>query len=219
MVPALKSFFQKIRISEKMVKPVSISILSVMIPIIITNIFIHFRYVKLVLDGLVVAPFTFPEKGSELLQKINLEGNVFNADRYGGYLIWKNFPENKVYIDTRLSMRPAAYFSNYLDLLKNPEKFNVFSKKNNITSVILPIANIDCYIKIAGYLYNDKLWKLIYTDGSEILFVKETSTSLPGLSLDLKTKETISNEILSRYKFPAIQNEGLYNLERLYSLL
>jgi hypothetical protein len=219
MVPALKCFAQNYKIPENRVNLLTISIVTIILPIIIMTTFVHLRFVKLVLEGLVVAPFSFPEKGSELLRKINIEGNVFNADRYGGYLIWNNYPEKKVYIDTRLSMRPADYFNNYLDLFKNPNKFDNFAENNNISSVILPIACTDFYTNFAGFLYNNKMWKLIYTDGCEVFFVKENSTSLPGLRLDLITKESMRNEILKRYKNSDVQKEGVNNLDRLYSML
>lgn len=212
MVPALKYFAQNFKIPENRANLLTISIVTIILPIIIMTTFVHLRFVKLVLEGLVVAPFSFPEKGSELLRKINIDGNVFNADRYGGYLIWNNYPEKKVYIDTRLSMRPEVYFNNYLDLINNPDKFDRFAENNNITSVIVPIASTDFYINFAGFLYNDKKWKLLYTDGCEVFFVKDSSTSLLGLRLDLNTKESIRKEIYIRYKNSDIQKEAGYNL-------
>ncbi|MDO5576000.1 MAG: hypothetical protein Q4F84_02875, partial [Fibrobacter sp.] len=63
----------------------------------------HFGFIKSCSKTL--APFTHPVNSTNYLLKNKPNGNIFNADRYGGYLLWNLYPNNKVFIDTRLSLR------------------------------------------------------------------------------------------------------------------
>ena len=51
------------------------------------------------------------------------QGRVFAADHYGGYLIWALYPRARPYIDTRLVLRTADEYAEFLGLLDHPERW------------------------------------------------------------------------------------------------
>lgn len=155
----------------------------------------HFRFIKSCSKTL--APFTHPVNSTNYLLKTMPNGNIFNADRYGGYLLWNLYPNKKVFIDTRLSLRTREFFSEYLAIVDYPDLFEPIAKKYNITHVVLPAATVDRYKPLVKKLYNSSNWALAYTDGAEVLF---TADSLCKFKLDLSKKsvvDSIANNIIS----------------------
>lgn len=51
--------------------------------------------------GFGVRPNFFPEGASAFLERHHLDGRIFNTYHFGGYLIWRRWPANRVIIDGR----------------------------------------------------------------------------------------------------------------------
>jgi hypothetical protein len=124
------------------------------------------------------SPFRVPAESARQLATLPGDGALFAADHYGGYLIWQLYPRFRPYIDTRLVLRSAAEFAEYLALADEPERFDAFQQKHGFRYVVLPTAFPDRYLALIGHLYRSPDWRLVYTDGSEVLFARsELATS------------------------------------------
>lgn len=132
-------------------------------------------------------PFRAPTRSAELLQALP-PADVFAADHYGGYLIWRLFPRFKPYIDTRLVLRSADEYAEYLRLADEPDRFEPFQARHRFGYVVLPVMFPERYQGLIAHLAASPEWKLLFTDGSEVLFgradltsgVAEQSTSDPA---------------------------------------
>lgn len=51
--------------------------------------------------GIGLTPSRFPVAATAQLQATGLKGNIYNADQFGGYLIWTFYPERRVLVDGR----------------------------------------------------------------------------------------------------------------------
>jgi hypothetical protein len=159
-----------------------------------------------------VAPFSFPDGSVEYLAAHPIAGDCFNADRYGGYLLWKRYPPRKVFIDTRYAIRPSSFLTDYCAILDHPALFRPVCEKYGITSAILPAAFVTRYIKLSVALLEDREWRLAYTDGTEALFVKDTQTS--GLDLgNAATVDSLSHGLAVKWQSnTALRQESLRHL-------
>jgi hypothetical protein len=144
----------------------SIALISLYFTFVTAN---HFLMVKSVNNP--ISPFCHPVKSTEYLKSHTVNGTLFNADRYGGYLLWHLYPSYKVFIDTRLSMRDRSFFSDYIKLLNTPDQFDNVLHEHNISAAIIP-AYIPLYQKMVRYFYNNPEWALVIADGSEALFIR-----------------------------------------------
>jgi hypothetical protein len=145
------------------------------------------------------SPFRVPAESARRLAAFGGEGTLFSADHYGGYLIWQLYPRFRPYIDTRLVLRSPAEFEEYLALADEPERFDAFQEKHGFRYVVLPSAFPDRYLALIGHLYRSPDWKLVYTDGSEVLFAR---SDLPPSAWDLGaavTTDQILEELSARY--------------------
>jgi hypothetical protein len=157
------------------------------------------------------SPFSHPAESAKLLKNTPPTGNLFNADRFGGYLLWHVYPTYRVSHDTRLTMRSASFFREYLSLTSHPETFQEYARKWNITRVVLPLAPIDLYLPLAASLYRHPGWKCVYTDGAEILFAADSLGSTPGIDMNAPSAikaivSRLSQKFSSR---PQLFNEAL----------
>jgi hypothetical protein len=118
------------------------------------------------------SPFRVPTESVRQLAALPGEGALFSADHFGGYLIWQLYPRFRPYIDTRLVLRTPAEYAEYLALADEPERFDAFQQKHGFSYVVLPTAFPDRYLALIAHLYRSPDWKLVYTDGSEVLFAR-----------------------------------------------
>lgn len=117
------------------------------------------------------SPFRVPTASVERLTTLPSDGGrVFAADHYGGYLIWQLYPRFKPYIDTRLVLRSADEYAEYLRLADEPDRFEAFQARHRFDYVVLPVLFPDRYQRLIGHLYASSDWKLLFADGSEVLF-------------------------------------------------
>jgi len=158
----------------------SIAAIALMIPALV-----HAKAISEYPSSTDIAPFGHPVGSVEYLSRNPIEGNVFNADRHGGYILWKLFPSKKVFIDTRLILRSRRFFADYLAIVDNPSLyFPHICGAYNITHAIVPVSLVDRYLPLARYLYDDPEWQLAYTDGSEALFVLGSHAPTKPVQLD-----------------------------------
>jgi tetratricopeptide (TPR) repeat protein len=113
-------------------------------------------------------------------------------------------------------IRTAKQFSGYLRVVDQPGRFLAYHQNYDFAAVVLP--TFGRYRRLVRHLYEDHDWSLVYTDGTQTLFV-------PGepVSLDLsstKTIEEIQTELDARHEDnPAAARRAVYNLASLLFLV
>lgn len=159
----------------------------------------HYQFLKKNLYT--IAPFNFPVNSTEYLKRSEIPGNLFNADRHGGYLIWQLYPEKKVFTDTRLTLRSRAFFAEYLSILKHPDSFfPSLCRKYGITKVIVPLCGTDLYLNLTRYLYDSPDWNLVIADGSEALFITDSLSKCQNIRLSSpEDVDSIYRGLIERY--------------------
>jgi hypothetical protein len=140
-------------------------------------------------------PFHFPVESARRLAGMRAAGPVFAADQHGGYLGFA-VPSLRPYIDTRLVLHSAAEYADYLALFDDPARFDALNAKENFGAVVLTTAYPDRYLGLIWHLSNSADWRLAYTDGYEVLFLREG----PALALgERATVDAILDELAVRF--------------------
>jgi hypothetical protein len=141
-------------------------------------------------------PFHFPVESVRRLAGIRAAGPVFAADQHGGYLCF-TVPSLRPYIDTRLVLHTAAEYADYLALFDDPARFDALDSKENFGAVVLTTAYPDRYLGLIWHLASSARWRLAYTDGYEVLFLRQG----PGLALgERATVDAILDELAARFR-------------------
>ena len=128
------------------------------------------------------SPFRVPTESVRRLASLP-GADVFSADHHGGYLIWQLYPRFRPFIDTRLVLRSAQEFADYLALADFPERFDGFQERHHFGYVLLPAAFPERYLGLVAHLYHSPDWKLLFTNGTEVLFARRDLVDAPGWDL------------------------------------
>ena len=138
-------------------------------------------------------PFHFPVESARRLA--GATGPVFAPEQAGGFLTF-HAPGLRPYIDTRLMLHTADEYAAFLALLDDPSRFEALDARYRFRYVVLTTSYPDRYLGLAGHLAADPRWRLLYTDGAELLFAREG----PGLELGQRaTIDTITGALEQRF--------------------
>ena len=167
-----------------------------------------------------LAPFRVPvEAVDRLLAYGAPRGPIFCTDRYGGYLAWRRFPDGRPTMDGRLVLRTAAAYAEHLALGEHPEGFASYRQRHGIETAILPTAYPDRFLPLVVWLLGQPAWRLLYTDGTQTLFVHDEDGRFAKNALDLKSPATahaIARELALRYGAqPLVLERARLHLARL----
>ena len=113
-------------------------------------------------------PDNKPVAASIFLAQEQITGNMFNNDEFGDYLIYRNYPAYKVFIDGRNDMYGVEKLKEYHRVIKFENGWEDVLEKYNITWIIY-----DTRSPLARYLMKIKNWHLIYSDKVASIFLKK----------------------------------------------
>jgi hypothetical protein len=116
-----------------------------------------------------------PEKFSsgvvKFLQESPPQGNLFNHDEWGDYLIYAMDPPPKLFLDGRLDMYGEEVIEDYAKIAYTQEEVESVLGKHEIDWVLFPPSPFTRYLKAKG------TWQEIYGDNQILVLIRK----LPGL--------------------------------------
>lgn len=117
-----------------------------------------------------------PVGGVEFLKLNHIPGNMFNSYEWGGYLLWKLYPEYKVMIDGRGGMAyPEEVFRDLNEAVWVDDKWRAVMDKYKINFVITnKILEKVFSQRLPSNLRNSPDWVLIYEDAVENIFIRNS---------------------------------------------
>jgi hypothetical protein len=132
----------------------------------------------------------FPDQITRFTREKNLRGNMLNSYGFGGYLIWKLFPERKVFIDGRNEV--------YLPLLKRLQKdiadsrgwskllkdyrieyalLNYVDDLERVTEIDRNQRSVVYYEPFTSTRFPRNRWALIYWDDDGMVLIKKSGVN------------------------------------------
>jgi hypothetical protein len=115
------------------------------------------------------SPKDFPVKAAEALRGPEFTTGVFSDDQWGGYLIYRLFPNHRVFIDGRSDFYGAGFDTKYQDIMNVKWNWEAVLNQFPVHTVLLPVADA-----LAGALKLSPRWRPVYDDGTAIIFRRST---------------------------------------------
>jgi len=109
-------------------------------------------------------PKRMPVEAVSFLQEQEVRGPIFSPDYWGGYLIYRLYPRNKVVIDDRHDFYGDGFLSMYLRTVHVEPRWEDFLKGR--TCLVLPRK-----AAIATVVSESPEWKSIHSDDVAVVFV------------------------------------------------
>ena len=164
----LKGFFEKINYKH-------LPFLALAIILILAGA----RYANSPSDS--VNKYTLPVGASDFIEKNNLKGPFFNLYNEGGYLIWRFWPKEKVFIDGRSEVFGKAQLLEFFAVVKDyPEWDKIVNEKYKINYFILAYRPDDLSRSILPLISKliSENWALVYWDDAGLIFLKNTPENM-----------------------------------------
>ena len=98
----------------------------------------------------------------------NLPQPMFNDYGWGGYLIWKLYPDYRVYIDGRADVYGDAFMEEFLSAQSGQTGWRGPLDKYGIRTVL-----IKPDLALASLLREDAAWQNVFEDQQAVIFVRK----------------------------------------------
>lgn len=111
----------------------------------------------------------YPRDAVSYLSGHHLPKNIFNDYAFGGYLIWRLYPEYQVYVDGRADLYGDEFLSNYVAIYNGERNPDAFLDAMKVGTVILsPTSGLAPLMRLLAIQGS---WNLVYEDGHAVIFV------------------------------------------------
>ncbi len=142
----------------------------------------------------------FPEKAAEYIEEKQLPPNIYHPYEWGGYLIWKFYPQYKVFIDSR-SIGSVEDYNRVLDA--DPDWEKILQKYGINTVLYWPLLPYRADVPpILFELQRHSGWSPVYWDSRSVIFVRSTLAKTP-IKKDAVWELMTSLVLLRVQQFPA----------------
>ncbi|MFH1958600.1 MAG: tetratricopeptide repeat protein [bacterium] len=125
--------------------------------------------------GIKTSPF-LPRRAVDFLIENNIKGRIFNSFTIGGYLIWKLFPEEKIFFDGRLEVYGDDFFYYYGSLIADKNLWKETMRKFNINCIFFLHSSV--FLEdVLKRIKEDGNWELVYLDDISSIFLKNNAAN------------------------------------------
>jgi hypothetical protein len=124
------------------------------------------RFVSVVQEQVNTEKEKFPAAAVDWIIQHHPEGNIFNTYGWGGYLIWRLYPECRVYIDGRADVYGDPFINEYLRIEGGKPGWDASLSLDGVQIVLIEPGS-----SLAKDLRQSQDWEIAFSDEQSILFV------------------------------------------------
>jgi hypothetical protein len=136
-----------------------------------------------------VEDWKWPKGAADFLLAHDIRGRMFNTYEYGGYLMWRTWPQQRVFIDGRALSE--SLFMDYGRILYNHEgNDGKKSAEELLDQYGVDVIVMNTFEGTSGTFYvlapaladpDQKTWKLVYSDAQAMVFLRHPPPEMPVL--------------------------------------
>ena len=114
-----------------------------------------------------------PTKLVGFLEDNNIHGRVLNEMGLGGYLIFRRWPNERVFIDGRTPVYGDNFYRNFVDAFYRAANFDEMKNHYNFDYMVFKADQAWNLRYFHKYIWENKDWKLIYAEPDEgLIYVR-----------------------------------------------
>jgi len=111
---------------------------------------------------------SLPAAAVDFVSEQHLPPPIFNDYNWGGYLIWRLYPDHKVFVDGRADLYGDAFIFDYLKTYKGDRDWQARLDNYGISTVL-----IEPDSALATLLRQQKEWRVAYEDKQAVVFTRK----------------------------------------------
>lgn len=113
-------------------------------------------------------PQRMPVGAVDFIMGERIDGPILGPDYWGGYLIYRLFPRERVVIDDRHDFYGSEFLQGYLKMMHVEDGWGLFLKQTQPRCLVLPNGTA-----LANMLASATGWRSIYADPTSIVFERD----------------------------------------------
>lgn len=133
--------------------------------------------------------YLYPSGAADFILAHHLSGPMLNTYEFGGYLIWRLWPQQKVFIDGRALSETV--FNDYERMIYNADNTGGASGAELLDRYAIQTIVMDGFEYASGDIYllpvalsdpSGKEWKLVYRDAQAVIFMRNPPPDVQPLN-------------------------------------
>ena len=116
----------------------------------------------------------FPVAAVQVIAERGIQGTIFSLDSWGGYFIYRLYPEMKVFVDDRHDLYGEQFLREYLTAIRLAPGWDEVLDEKRVNWVLMPGNS-----SLANMLKETHRWRVIYADDVAILLEREQGGTGP----------------------------------------
>jgi hypothetical protein len=109
-----------------------------------------------------------PVQATDVIVQRGIHEPIFAPDSWGGYLIYRLYPQNKVFVDDRHDLYGEDFLRDYLKAIRLTPDWDRFLTDKKVNWALLPAES-----SLANMLEETSRWNLVYQDGTAVLLERK----------------------------------------------
>jgi hypothetical protein len=110
------------------------------------------------------SPFTFPVQATDWLNGHAQPGEMFNEINWGGYLLYRSWPPQRVFIDSQTDFYGETLVREYERVITASQGWEITLTKYNATWIIIPRTTA-----LSKMMRGSPNWKIVYEDETTLI--------------------------------------------------
>ncbi len=110
----------------------------------------------------------FPAAAVDYIASQQWSAPLYNSYQWGGYLIWRALPGERVFIDGRADVYGDKFIDEFLNVYRAGPNWSAGLERYHVGLVL-----IEPYAPLAGELGHDPAWSKVYADSQALVFKKQ----------------------------------------------
>jgi hypothetical protein len=140
-----------------------------MVPLLLVCIVLvtGLRFVQVVQGQSKAEADAFPKVAVDWVLKNKPQGNLFNTYGWGGYLIWRLYPEYHVYIDGRADVYGDKFIFDFMSIYHADPGWEDKLDNQTVETIL-----IEPHAPLTNALRASTHWKIVFEDQASVVFVR-----------------------------------------------
>jgi hypothetical protein len=110
-------------------------------------------------------PSRLPVQAADVIEQQGIREPIFSLDSWGGYFIYRLYPENKVFVDDRHDFYGEPYIRNYLKVIHLESGWEGVLDGWRVNLIVMP-----SNAKLSDLLRHSPTWKVVHGDVTATIF-------------------------------------------------
>jgi hypothetical protein len=141
-----------------------------------------------------------PKGAADFLATLPVKGAMLNDYGFGGYLIWRLYPDKKVFIDGRMLENDVynEYETAILTKKNQSQSWEDVIRKYDISYVVVPpLLHLGHITPLAEKMYDSREWVLIYKDHLSLVFLRDEPRNISIVERHTRDKHEVLDAIIT----------------------